>query len=207
MDIESVVQSLIHEPESFVRSCAELRQFPDTVVAEYVDKLKRLVDENWSKDLQISLSTANLIIGIGCLRHNNGVLALGMMARGDTVKFIGRMQEAWDTLNLAADFYRRAEDEVGWARTRIGRLFISAHLSRFDEALAESEIAREIFLRHHEYERLLRLDMNTGYLLQETGRYQEALNAYYAALEYVQIHSIILNASTPTPDHENAIIL
>lgn len=186
MDIESVVQSLIHEPDHFARSCAELRQFPDAVVTDYVDGLKRLVDENWSKDPHTSLYYANLIIGIGCLRRDRRILALGMMARGDTVKLIGRMQEAWDTLELAGDLYQQAEDEVGWARTRIGRLFISPNLNRFDEALAEAEIAREIFHRYQEYERLLRLDLNTGYLFRESGRYQDALEACFRALESAQ---------------------
>jgi hypothetical protein len=63
---------------------------------------------------------------------------LQYMARGDALKLLGRSEEAWTALEQAGTLYQRAGDEIGWARTRIGRLPISIALNRVSAALADA---------------------------------------------------------------------
>jgi hypothetical protein len=91
------------------------------------------------------------------------------VARGDAFKFLGRHQEAWDELESAGALYRAVNDEVGWARTRIGRLFLSTRLNRVTETLAEAEQASEIFITHQQAELRLRLDLNSALVFSSIG--------------------------------------
>ena len=65
------------------------------------------------------------IARIGQAHGDPNQLALGMMARGDALKFLGHFQEAWDALEEAGRLFQSTGNELGWARTRIGPLFIA----------------------------------------------------------------------------------
>src|SRR4030088_598755 len=54
------------------------------------------------------------------LEPDGSVRGLGLMARADALRVLGRYDEATSAYQAAADTYRAAADEVGWARTRIG---------------------------------------------------------------------------------------
>ena len=109
--------------------------------------------------------------------------ALGLMASGDALKLLGRTQEAWQALDEAGEMYRAAGDEIGWGRTRIGRLYLSTMLNRVPEALADAETARDIFLRSGELEKLLRLDFQVAFVYDYLGDQFKALEHYQLALD------------------------
>jgi CHAT domain-containing protein len=132
---------------------------PDAVSAAVVEHLKSEADRYWYIDPNRSLELADRIIAIAERRQDLRQRALGTMARGDALKFLGRVQDAWETLEQAGSLSQLAGDEVGWARTRIGRLDLGVKLNRVAEVLADTERAREIFIRRNERERLLRLDL------------------------------------------------
>lgn len=162
---------------------AELLAAPLDAVsaAAAAEQLKAEADRHWTIDANRSLALAEAIIAIGRHAHSPGVTALGLMARGDAVKLLGRIEEAWDTLGQAGQMFIEAGDEIGWARTRIGRLYISADLKRVDEALADAAEAREIFTRHNDVDRLLRLDLNTAIVHDLLGEHRRALSMYQSA--------------------------
>src|SRR5690606_21087525 len=112
--------------------------------------------------------------------------ALGRMARGDALKFLGQLEPAWDELEQAGALFRAAGDKIGWGRTRIGRLLISLDLGRVDEALCEADEARAVFEAHGAREMLLRLDLNTGIVFDLLGDYRQALRHYEAALQQAE---------------------
>ncbi len=147
-----------------------------------VARLKVSADEHWLINPNRSLELADAIIRIGKVRHDGGHLALGTMSRGDALKFLGRTEEAWQAFETAGLLFRDAGDELGWARTRIGPLFICASLNRVAEALAGAEAARQVFQRLGADDFLVRLDVNTGYLHYCLGNHQQALELYRAAL-------------------------
>jgi tetratricopeptide (TPR) repeat protein len=186
MKIDDLVNDLLNDSQHFDRYAQLLQCWPDDEVNAYVEQRKQAADDKWHDNPSISLEHANVIIGIGAIRRETRHLALGMMARGDALKLLGRAPEAWDTLELAGELYLSINDEVGWARTRIGRLYICADLHRIDEALADSQQARAIFEQHGEHLRAFRLDLNTSYFYTQIGKYRQALEVCLRALETVR---------------------
>ncbi len=150
--------------------------------AMVVERLKYEADRHWYIDPHRSLDFASRIVMIGELQGNTSQTALGMMARGDALKLLARTREAWETLEKAGKLYETIGDEIGWARTRIGRLYLSTMLNTVPEALAEAETARAIFINHEEHDKLLRLYLNTALVHSLLGDQSQALQLYRAAL-------------------------
>ncbi|HEX9056231.1 MAG TPA: CHAT domain-containing tetratricopeptide repeat protein [Ktedonobacterales bacterium] len=155
---------------------------PEAEATALVEQLKREADRHWWINANRSLELAEEITRIGRSRGDRGQMALGAMARGDALKFLGRTREAWDALDEAGTLFLADANEVGWARTRIGRLMICVDLDHVDDALADAERAREIFTRRDEREKLLRLELNTAIVYSWLGDHSRALALYQSAL-------------------------
>jgi len=146
------------------------------------DALKEAADRHWRIDPRRSAQLADLIIAIGEACGSVWIRALGTMAKGDAIKFIGSQSEAWDLLEAAARLFEQAGDEVGWGRTWIGRLTVAAQLNRVAEAVHWADIARDIFIRHGEGLRQLRIEMALGDLHRELGDHRAAIVHYQRAV-------------------------
>lgn len=176
---DDMLSRLFADPDAV----AALREpLPDTVACPLVEHLKSEADRYWWIDANRSLELANLIVLIGERRDDSTQTALGRMARGDALKFLGQIEPAWDELEQAGALFRAAGDEIGWGRTRIGRLLISLDLGRVDDALRDADEARAVFAQHGAREILLRLDLNTGIVFDLLGDYRQALQHYESAL-------------------------
>ena len=154
----------------------------DALAAQIVERLKQEADRYWYIDPHRSLEYADRIINIGRRRDDNGQMALGYMARGDALKLLGSMPEAWEALEQSGLMFSEARDEVGWARTRIGRLYVGLKLNQVGLVLTEAKRARQVFLQHAETEKCLRLDLNTALVHAFRGDYGQALDVYQATL-------------------------
>jgi CHAT domain-containing protein len=159
-----------------------LTPLPDEIAAAIVDRLKHEADRYWFIDPNYSLKFAGRIFAIGRARNDKSQEALGLMAKGDALKLLGSMQEAWEILEQAGSIFQTAGDEVGWARTRIGRLYISSKLKYIPAALADAEKAQTIFIHYGEQDKLLRLDWQTALVYNHLGDQQRALQLYGSAL-------------------------
>jgi len=155
---------------------------PDDAAKVIVHYLKQEAERLWSSIPNRSLELADRIIAIGRARGDERQMALGLMSRGDYLKFVGDMREAWDLLEEAGNMYLATGDEVGWARTRIGRLYLGPKLDCIPITLADAEQARAIFTRHGESDRILRLDLQTALVYNYLGEQHRALELMTAAL-------------------------
>ena len=166
----------------------EIRLTPlaDEVAKKVVDLLKKEADRYWAIDPNISLKYADRIVAIGQARNDKSQVALGLMARGDALKFLGNLEEAWEMLERAGLMYQTSGDDVGWARTRIGRLFLGPDLNKVAETLSDVEQAREIFIERGEQELLMRLEINTAYIHTLLGNQHRALQLYQVRYGYRQ---------------------
>jgi hypothetical protein len=81
-------------PSNFDAYCAELQAQADVSVRDLVETLKQVIDQQWAIDPKISLELSNIIIGIGMIREQPGIVALGMMARGDSIRMLGSVKES-----------------------------------------------------------------------------------------------------------------
>lgn len=173
-------------PEDCAQLAALAATLSDADGAALVDHLKSEADRHWWINANRSLELADMIVCVGRARADRWQEALGTMARGDALKFLGRIGEAWDLLGEAGRLFVDAGSEVGWARTRIGRLVICVELQRADEALRDAREARAIFERHDERERVLRIDHNAAIAYNQLGEYRRALELYRSALEIAE---------------------
>ena len=177
MDIEAFVSQVLADQTPPLPGT-----LPDDVADALVERLKSEADRHWRIDAHVSLRCADVIVHVGQTLENFRIVALGLMARGDALKLLNQTEEAWETLERAGALYLSVGDEVGWARTRIGRLGICVNLNRVDTAMREAEQAREIFLRHGEQEKLLRLQLNAAAVYDQLGDFRESRTVYDAAL-------------------------
>jgi CHAT domain-containing protein len=183
MDVSALAEQLRADPASLPALVAPLT---DEEAAALVDHLKSEADRHWWINANVSLEFADLIIGVGQARGDTWQLALGTMARGDALKFLGQIEVAWQSFETAGHLFREIDDEVGWARTRIGRLVICMSLNRVNEAITDAMKARNIFVQHGDYERLLGITNNTAIVQDALGNYNQALELYQSALEIAQ---------------------
>lgn len=159
-----------------------LTPLSDPFSEQVIERLKREADRHWYIDPNRSLEFANRIILIGKARGNPNQTALGLMAKGDALKFLGKTHEAWDMLAQAGELFESVGDEVGWARTRIGRLFLSPNLNCVPEALTDAERAHAIFTRHNDEDKLVRLEWQTALVQNYLGNQARALELFESAL-------------------------
>ena len=150
--------------------------------ASVVAALKDAADRHWLSNPNESLHLADAILRIGEMRDDPLVAALGMMARADALKYLGRTHEAWDTFQQAGDSYKAAQDEIGWARTRIGMLAMSTSVNAVGTALLEAEQAHAIFQRRGENDLITRLDINLALVYSWIGDPQRSLMCCAEAL-------------------------
>ena len=150
------------------------RQEPDALVATLKAEAERL----WYVDPHASLRVSDAIVLAGHLAGRPQHTALGMMARGDALRILGRYPESLAQLDAAAERFLSLGDEVGWARTRIGWVFSSHRLGRGPEVFEIAARARDIFVRHGERLRAGGLTLNTAVVSTELGRYEQALRLY-----------------------------
>ena len=145
--------------------------FDDTAIALLVELIKREADRQWNKDAEVSFNLAGYLLAIGDLVHNKAYHALGLMARGDALRRIDRDQDALPFFDAAGEEFLEIGDEVGWARTRIGRVSACLQLNRTSEALRDAAAAREIFMRHGKLLRAGQIDVNAAIVNYELGQY------------------------------------
>jgi hypothetical protein len=172
MDIHAMILQLEDPAQLPTRAQALDSQAAD----ELVRYLKAEADRHWWINANRSLELADLIVRIGQARGDTCQVALGTMARGDALKLLGRTEEAWETLGHAGERFQECGDEVGWARTRIGRLGICVDLNRVEQALADAANARAVLTRQQVYDKRLVLDLNTAVVHNLLGDQIQALN-------------------------------
>jgi tetratricopeptide (TPR) repeat protein len=155
---------------------------PDEVADKVVEHLKQEADRYWAINTERSLELARRIIAIGNARNDEAQAALGWMARGDALRFSGQMEEAWDTLELAGKMFNTARDKVGWARTRIGRLYLAVKLNHVKETLVDGKEAQKIFRSNRKYELMVRLNMGRAVVYGSLGNAHRALRLLRSAI-------------------------
>jgi CHAT domain-containing protein len=158
-------------------------------VAEGIDpmrlanELKAEINRQLHLDPMRALGLAELMGELADLTQSDHVRALGQLALADCHCHLGRYAQALAAFSLSAAMYTQLEDEVGWARTRIGAALAWRYTGATTDNLAEIDLARSILTRHQLWVRVASLEQHAGGLLRELGRADEATRCYERALE------------------------
>lgn len=141
-----------------------------------IDQLKVQADHYWGKDPRVSLVIAQTMIEIGKLCQEPYYTALGTMVYGDTLRVLSRNKEAYEILGQAGDMFKAISDEVGWGRTRSGRLIASEAIGieAIRAARQELDQAIRIFVQHRRLDLVGRAIINLAAFLQNMGDFGEA---------------------------------
>ena len=183
MEIEGWIEEFIGDT---IPTWALFTPLPDELAARVIERLKQEADRYWYIDPRHSLEFADRIVTIAEQRCDASQTALGLMARGDALRFLGRMADAWQTLTLAGNIFQIAGDEVGWARTRIGHLYLAVKLNYVAEALADADYAQAILSRCDEPELLVRLHMALATVYTNLGEERKALELFRSTLRIAE---------------------
>ena len=151
---------------------------PDALLKALKAESERL----WHVDPGLSLRAAEVLIQGAALAGRPDHGALGLMARADAMRLLGQYPQSLPVFEAAAQAFIALDDEVGWARTRIGWLHAMHLLGRADEALPQAEQARNALVRHGEWLRAGALDVNTGLACQDLGQLRRATAMFDRAL-------------------------
>src|SRR5579863_9957510 len=154
-----------------------------------IESIKREADKRWTNEVHLTYLLAGHLISIGELTGNRYARALGLMARGDALRRMDRDQEAIRFLDAAGEEFLAVGDEVGWARTRIGRVNACLQLNLTSEALHDAAAAREVFMRYNKLLRAGQIDVNAAIIHFELGHYEQALRLYDRAIETYLLQS------------------
>ncbi|HBE28897.1 MAG TPA: hypothetical protein DDW25_08415, partial [Ktedonobacter sp.] len=161
----------------------DIHIFDGPSLALLVELIKREADRQWNNNAQVSFMLAGYILAIGDLTNNKAYHALGLMARGDALRRMDRDQDSLPFFDASGEEFKEVGDEVGWARTRIGRISACLQLNRTSEALRDATAAREVFMRHGKLLRAGQIDVNAAIVNYELGQYDQALRLFDRAIE------------------------
>lgn len=171
-------------------------------VRALAERIKEEADRARYQDATLSLRWCADIVALGELAALPTVVALGHMAEAAVLYGQGLHREALAHFDLAGQLFRDHGDELGWARTQMGRMAPCVMLGGYDEAIARAHQARAIFQHAGEPLRAANIDDNLALLLEYMNRPAEAiayneraLAAYlHAGAGYDTVHTLANHA-------------
>lgn len=157
---------------------------PSTLVESLAKSLKQSVDEYRMRDPHISVALARSIIQLGQVSELPSIQALGHMAHGDSLGAIEMMGEAWNELKSAEALFLEAGDRVGWARTRIGLIYLATKRSAAErlEITKTLDEAYQILVDNGLHDKSLVLTSNIAISYDLLGEHELSLSTYQELL-------------------------
>jgi CHAT domain-containing protein len=162
---------------------AHISVYSDVALERLVRLLKKEADLRWNYEAQLSLKLSGHLLYIGEVTRNKYVRALALMTRGDALRRLEHDEEALPFFDAAGEEFLEINDEVSWARTRVGRVSACSRLNRTTEALNDAAAAHEVFIRHKRYVRAGQMDVSAAIVNYELGQYDQALRLFDRAIE------------------------
>jgi tetratricopeptide (TPR) repeat protein len=142
---------------------------------EALTLLKNESERYLSVDPHVALRLGEVLIEVARAVGRPDHAALGVLATGDALFWLGRFPEALALYERGGEELRALGDEVGWARSRIGWVRAMHRLGRARAAMADVERAQAILAGCGNWYRAGNLDLNTASIRYELGDFEAAL--------------------------------
>ncbi|MBX5448654.1 CHAT domain-containing protein [Thermogemmatispora sp.] len=166
----------------------QLPSLSPLALARLVAALKQEADRRWHDEPLLSLRLAAYLLLIGQLTGRHDYRGLGLLTRAEALRRLEHDEEALQDFDAAGEEFLACNDQLGWARTRSGRIAVCLQMGRFGEALQDAAAARAIFLRHGNWLRVGQMDANAAIVHYELGHYHQALKLFERAIEAYHQH-------------------
>jgi tetratricopeptide (TPR) repeat protein len=159
-----------------------VQQLSERDLTDRLGALKIESERQLTHDAREALRLAEALVDQATRADRADYRALGLMAKGDALRNLGRHREALELLEAAGVEFLVLGDEVGWARTRLGWVWSLHQLSQGATALDAAGAAHALLVGHAEWLLAAGLDLNTAFVCSELGRNDEALRLLDRAL-------------------------
>jgi len=183
LDLETCIARLAAIETAAARRPVLLQTLELCGAWDLAERLKAEADRARYRDAAGALRWSGDILALGRIAEARSIVALGRMTEAFTLYQLGRYRQSLRCFDLASALFRIHGDEIGWARTQIGRTAACMALSRFEEALERARQARAIFEREGDALRVASVDTNLALLLERMNRPAEAVRYSERALD------------------------
>src|SRR5688572_7332676 len=117
MPAAEVVQRLLEIDDEGERRDLLQNTLPSVDADEFLSSLKAEAERQWTVSPHASLRIAEALIEGAQLSGEPKHHALGLMAKADALRYLGRYSESLLFFECSANSFLSQKDEVGWART------------------------------------------------------------------------------------------
>ncbi|HWE60963.1 MAG TPA: CHAT domain-containing protein [Chloroflexota bacterium] len=173
--LETIIEQLSTIADAALRRGLLTRAITPDRLWALAESLKAEAERVSYADRALALRWAGDIVALGEVAEAPTVVALGWMVEALIRYLQGQAQESLALFDLAGARFREHGDQIGWARTQIGRTNVCMQLGRYDEALIRAQEARSILERAGDRLRMATIDYNLAVLLERTNQPVEAL--------------------------------
>ena len=151
--------------------------------ARVVEYLTKRVVQEVRVDQRQALRMADSALVLSDILRDERCLAQSLRAKANALYSAGENRAAVEHHAKSVNIWVSLHDEVEVARTLSSSLQPRALSGDYDGAMEAAERAREIFTRHGDQMRLVRLDINVGNILHRQDRFAEAIATWKRAYE------------------------
>jgi CHAT domain-containing protein/tetratricopeptide (TPR) repeat protein len=178
LTLDDVVSQLLRVEGVAARQQLLARNLRVFTADELLRHLKASSERYFTVDGHAALRLAESLVTAAELAERADLVPLGLLARADALRLLGRYAEARATFDEAGRAFLEQKDAVGWARTRIGWVIVSYFLGQGAEALTSVADAHATLMAHQEWLRAAGLDQNSALVCYFLGQYDRAITLY-----------------------------
>ena len=172
--------------KQFVADCVATLLVADQ--DQFANQLKVEADQFLRSDIQRCLETADLLLHLSALNHNQWHRALGLRVKANAFCHggLGEYRQAIVLYDEAAEIYREKGHVIFQAGTQYAKITALANLGHYDEALRIGQWAASIFEANQEWLLLAKLYVNLGSIYYRLREDNKALALYDNAFKLYQ---------------------
>jgi CHAT domain-containing protein len=186
MTRDEFIETLISAPDSEARSFL-LGENSEFVQTNTVYALKERADRLERDDPRQALNIGRIAEEIAEQIADDEAKAVALWIQANAQDFLADLENAAQSYDQAADFFRKAGKPLEASRTSLGYMETLTKSGRFDQAQAVAEAARKVFVEFEDLTSQATVDMNLGNLHFRRGNYSAALEAYRQAEKTFQV--------------------
>jgi tetratricopeptide (TPR) repeat protein len=195
------------EAEDFDQRCEFLRTHRGQITDQAVQAMKTSVSTCLRQDPSRAVELADSIIYAADLSQQPMHRAWGLMAKGNTQRYLAQYQEAIATYDMATSICLTQNRPVEAARPQMAKIAALANLGELKEALDIAEEVRGVFEAHGDIAAAAAVDHEAAIAAYKLGNYLEAMRLFDRARHGFAATSTTSQASLARVELSRSVVL